>query len=135
MKVYLAGPINGRTDADCKDWRTIAKQLLWPISTLDPMDRDYRGRELEPGISREIVFNDMKDIENSDALLVYFDKPSVGTSMEVFYAHFNLKKFIVVVNVSGKPISPWMMEHSSHVVNTLEDGVTLLKAHLLPSSI
>lgn len=43
MKVYLCGPINGCTDDQCKNWREAAKQVL--SDTVDPMRRDYRGRE------------------------------------------------------------------------------------------
>jgi hypothetical protein len=28
MKVYLCGPINGRSDDDCKAWREAAKAVL-----------------------------------------------------------------------------------------------------------
>jgi hypothetical protein len=60
MKVYLCGPINGRSDDDCKGWREYAKERL--PDTLDPMARDYRGRELEPGIADVIVAGDEEDI-------------------------------------------------------------------------
>jgi hypothetical protein len=79
MKIYLCGPINGRSDDDCRNWREEAKSLL--PDTLDPMVRDYRGRELEPGIAAEIVENDKLDIDASDQLLVLYDAPSVGTSV------------------------------------------------------
>lgn len=109
--LYLCGPINGRTTEDATGWRELVK-TNWPGQTLDPMRRDYRGRELEPGIAKEIVDGDIEDIQNSDAVLVFFDKPSVGTAMEVFYAKHNLGKIVVVVNASGLPLSPWMLHHS-----------------------
>lgn len=109
--IYLAGPINGRSDADCKDWREYAKSR-WGGPTLDPMSRDYRGREGEPGIDRAIVEGDKDDIDKCRGLLVYFDQPSVGTSMEVLYA-WQMGKPVVVVNTSGKALSPWMKYHSS----------------------
>lgn len=120
MKVYLCGPINGRSDPDCKDWREYAKQKLG--DTLDPMDRDYRGRELEPGIASEIVENDKKDIKQCGALLVYFDKPSVGTSMEILFA-YQLGIPVVLVDVSEKPLSPWLIHHCSEVFKTLDEAI------------
>lgn len=116
MRVYLCGPINGRSDAECNDWRSEAKRLLAEakVSTLDPMDRDYRGREGEPGIDKQIVENDLIDITASDALLVMFDKPSVGTSMEVRIAWQDGKP-IHIVNANGKPLSPWMTYHATAV--------------------
>lgn len=110
LTLYLAGPINGRSDSDCKDWREMVT-LSWPGKVLDPMRRDYRGRELEPGIAAEIVAGDFEDIQNSDGLLVMFDKPSVGTAMEVFYAFWHLKKPVFVINASEKPLSPWLIHH------------------------
>lgn len=118
--VYLCGPINGRSDDDCKGWREVAKEHL--LSTLDPMDRDYRGRELEAGIAREIVENDKKDIENSDILLVYYDKPSVGTSMEILFA-YELGCRIILVNKSDKPLSPWLLYHCHKIYDSLEDAI------------
>lgn len=73
---YLCGPINGCTDAECNDWRSRVKEL-WPGDTLDPMRRDYRGRETES--YREIVELDKIDVMRSDVLIVSYDKPSVGT--------------------------------------------------------
>lgn len=135
--VYLCGPINGRSDADCKDWREEAKRLLAPLPTLDPMARDYRGRELEPGIAKEIVENDKADIDQCCALLVMFDKPSVGTAMEVLYARTEVwarsnnfcpvRLPVVVVDVSGKPLSPWMLYHATSVHPTLAAACAVLK--------
>lgn len=112
--IYLCGPINGRTTDDATNWRELAKQrwMEGGGKCLDPMSRDYRGRELEPGIAAEIVAGDIEDIQNSDAILVFFDKPSVGTAMEVFYAKHVLGKPVVVIDGSDRPLSPWLVHHS-----------------------
>lgn len=123
-RVYLCGPINGRSDDDCKGWREYAKERL--TNTVDPMARDYRGRELDPGIAREIVENDKRDIDTCDALLVFYDKPSVGTSMEVLYS-WDRGKRIVVVNKSDKPLSPWLVYHVSEVYSDLDTALAALK--------
>lgn len=120
--IYLCGPINGRTDEDAKGWREIVKER-WNGNCLDPMRRDYRGRELEPGIAAEIVAGDIEDIQASDAILVFFDKPSVGTAMEVFYAKHTLGKIVVVIDASDKPLSPWLIHHADHVTKHI--GVAL----------
>ncbi len=125
--IYLCGPINGRTDQDCRDWRELAKSL-WGGRTLDPMRRDYRGRELELGIAAEIVAGDIADIEVSAAMLVYYDKPSVGTAMEVFFAKAILGLPVVVVDVSGKPISPWLSFHSDVIVLDVASAIEALKS-------
>ena len=123
--IYLCGPINGRTDAEAKEWREVVKER-WPYGVLDPMARDYRGRELEPGIAAEIVAGDFEDIEKSGALLVFFDKPSVGTSMEIFYAKHVLRKPVVVIDVSGKPLSPWLSYHADHIVSHVSVALACL---------
>ena len=123
--LYLCGPINGRTDADATNWREYAKRL-WPWQCLDPMRRDYRGRELEDGIAAEIVAGDIEDIKASDAVLVFFDKPSVGTSMEVFYAKHVLSKPVVVIDASDKPLSPWLIHHSDFRSRNMAEALMLL---------
>lgn len=123
--IYLCGPINGRSDDDCTGWREAVKRLF-PGNCVDPMARDYRGRELEPGIAAEIVAGDIEDIQTCDAILVFYDKPSVGASMEVFYAKHNLGKQVVVIDKSDKPLSPWLLHHSDVVVRTVNEALALL---------
>ncbi len=125
--IYLCGPINGRTDSDCMDWRTKAKAIL--PDTKDPMDRDYRGRELEPGIAAEIVENDKSDIVGCSGVLVFFDKPSVGTSMEVLFA-YERGIPVYVVNASDKPLSPWLIYHAVAIHQTLEAACAAIGAPL-----
>lgn len=125
MKVYLAGPINGCTDAEANDWRTEAKQRLVGHEYLDPMTRDFRGRENEPGIDTEIVLGDKEDIKRCNGVLVYYEKPSVGTAMEVLYA-WERGIPVVVVNKSSKPLSPWMTYHTVHQVKTIKQAIDKL---------
>jgi nucleoside 2-deoxyribosyltransferase len=122
--IYLCGPINGRSDSDCTDWRETVK-AAWHGECLDPMRHDYRGREQEPGIAAKIVAQDTEDLRATDALLVYFDKPSVGTSMEVLLAH-QMRKPVVVVNASGKPLSPWLSHHATSVCESVGDALLTL---------
>ena len=79
--VYLSGAMMDCTDAECKDWREEAKQLL-NCATRDPAAlRDYRGREHEA--IAEVVEDDKADIDTCTFVLVNYIKPSVGTSMEI----------------------------------------------------
>jgi len=122
MKVYLCGPINGCADSEAKDWREFAKTLL--RDTLDPMRRDYRGREAE--CVNEIVELDKIDVMKSDVLLVNYDKPSVGTSMEVLYA-FERGKVVVVVCRPEASISPWLRYHSHKIVHSFDAAIEYIK--------
>lgn len=118
MKVYLGGPINGCTDEEASGWREAVKPLLeakghdW----LDPMSRDYRGREMEPGIAAEIVNGDKDDIKACDVLLMNCPKPSYGTAMEILYGWDRHKRVIVVLPDDGRDPSPWIVYHSDQIV-------------------
>lgn len=120
MKIaYLCGPINGCTDEECNNWRDLFASL-WPGATLNPMRRDYRGKEQEA--FRDIVELDKIDVMNSDVIVVSYDKPSVGTSMEVLYAWERGKPVIVVARPDTN-ISPWLRYHSHRIVHSYADAV------------
>lgn len=125
--IYLCGPINGRSDDDCNSWRRQVTET-WPGKVLDPMRRDYRGHEHEPDIAAAIVAGDLEDLVECDALVVYFDKPSVGTSMEIFHAHHNLGKPVVLINKAPPgPLSPWLKHHSDYVALDIGDALLWLR--------
>ena len=118
MKVYLCGPINGCTDEECNDWRKAVIEH-YPES-INPMVRDYRGREAES--YREIVELDKRDIRAADIILVNYIKPSVGTSMEVFYA-WTLGIPIILWCPEGANLSPWLRYHCMIHVHSLGEAV------------
>lgn len=125
MKIlYLCGPINGCTDDECKNWRSYVIEN-WEGQCIDPMVRDYRGREHDS--FREIVELDKIDVSNADIVLVNYDKPSVGTSMEVLYAWERGKRVIVVCR-KNSPISPWLRYHAHHIVHSFDAALNLVRA-------
>jgi len=137
LVVYLAGPILGCTDEECKGWRNRMAEQLPEITFLDPMRRDYRDFETME-TATEIVEDDIADINASDAVLVFHDRPSVGTAMEAFYA-FREGKYVLTVNALEEnehpdtnmyptKMSPWMLYHSSEIVNSLEEAIEKLRA-------
>lgn len=119
MITYLCGGINGLSDEDCRDWRDVAKAKL-KTDTLDPMRRDYRGREAES--VREIVQGDLDDIRQSHFVLVNATRPSWGTAMEVVYA-WQRGDCAVVAFTGGAPVSPWLRWHSTKVCDSLDEAV------------
>lgn len=125
MIVYLCGPINGCSDAEAKDWREHVKGRYTQHGYLDPMARDFRGHENDPGIDVEIVEGDLEDIANSDVLLVSYDKPSVGTSMEIVYAK-QQGKLIIVVARPETAISPWLRYHAHAIVPSYAEAMSLI---------
>jgi len=114
---YLCGGINGLTDSEATDWRTEAKRLL-KTDTLDPMRRDYRGKEDES--VDEIGAGDLEDINNSDFLLVNATRPSFGTAMEIVYATLWDKTIYAVV--APGPISPWLRYHVNGTFTNLQEA-------------
>jgi nucleoside 2-deoxyribosyltransferase len=128
--VYLAGAIMGRSNEECVDWREYVKQLL-KCRTIDPMVRDYRGREPEEFVA--IVEKDKTDIDNCDILLVNYVEPSVGTSMEILYA-WERGKLVVLVASSGQELSPWLLYHHHKLFFTLEDAASHINAQILSES-
>lgn len=123
--VYLCGAINGMSDEEATSWRkTAVYDLRGQYTILDPMTRDYRGKEAEN--VEAIVHGDLEDINNSDVLLVRADRPSWGTAMEVFYAHQQSKR-VVVFGVDPERLSPWLRYHSTEVFQTLPEALSHLK--------
>lgn len=123
MKVYLAGPISGCTDDEAIGWRQQVIAMAPSIEFFDPMVRDYRGAEEQSFC--EIVEGDKADIDQCDAMLVYFERPSVGTSMEVLWAWIQ-EMPVIVIDRSGRPLSPWLRYHSTETVQAIEQAVELL---------
>lgn len=120
MKIYLAGPINGCSDVECSDWRAFVTRQLPDDRIIDPMRRDYRGKELSS--VNEIVVLDKIDVANCDVFFANCPKPSVGTSMEIFYAHTLNKPIVIVVPENTTP-SPWLIYHSTKIFTSLKEAV------------
>lgn len=125
--IYLCGPINGCNDSEANDWRQhVMEELAGHYDFLDPMRRDYRGRELEPGIAAEIVNGDKEDLRQSDIVLAFCPKPSVGTSMELFL-FWSTGGENIIVHPNPNP-SPWLIEHSAAIYRTFDEAIQVLQS-------
>lgn len=143
-RCYMAGPINNCTDEEAYGWRRDLKKLDMPgIVWVDPLDRDYRGREMLN--SKDIVQNDLEAIRKSDVVLAYLwkeDQPYFGTSMEIMYAWMigvpvvsvmpfplNVKGEKLLAEIGGKNPSfhPWIKEMSVCVCYTLDDALAKVR--------
>lgn len=125
--VYLAGPINGCTDAECIEWRQqVARGLCNSYTILDPMARDYRGREDDSATA--IVEGDEADIRAADIVLVNaLQGPTWGTAMEVRMAFRELGKTVVTITEGTRPVSPWLRYHSTFVVGSVAHAINHLR--------
>lgn len=124
-KIYLAGPIAGCTDEECKGWRNRIKEALGHlIQFKDPMDRDYRG--VEGYNVRDIVEGDKRDIDECDTVIVFYTRPSVGTSMEILYA-WERGKTVGIICSPGVTRSPWLEYHAHLWFTSTEDAIVVMR--------
>ena len=130
-KVYLSGPIMDEHEGVAREWRKTASSFLKnDFALLDPMRRNFRDKEVDS--ANEIVDFDLLDINNADIILVNYEKPSIGTSMEVFYASHNLGKFVIAFSpFSFVNCSPWMVKYCTKILPSLEEACLYLKVHFI----
>ena len=126
--IYLCGPIQGCTDTESHGWRDRIQKDYPMYTYLDPMVRDYRGREDDS--FAEIVELDKLDISESDILLVNWpgDKPSAGTSMEIIWGWLTDKLVVTVVNPKVK-LSPWIKYHSHAIFTDWDEAMDFIFFH------
>ena len=149
-KVYLAGPIMGCNYEECTAWRSVAKAWLAKhgIDGYSPM----RGKEFlrnEPRISEGndyddlplaapsgITSRDFRDCTTSDAILVNVlgaKKPSIGTIMEIAWAHAYRVPIVLVMETTGNPNDHVFVRHfANYRVTTLDEALLILAATILP---
>lgn len=127
--IYLCGPIMDEHDGVARNWRkTAIRQLGKRFCILDPMRRNFKDREVDS--ANEIVDFDLQDIRSSDILLVNYNKASIGTAMEVFYAANDLGKFVVAFSpFDYKNCSPWMIRYCTKILPSLEAAMEYIKRH------
>jgi nucleoside 2-deoxyribosyltransferase len=107
--VYLAGSMEHVTLAEAKGWRSIAEAKLnfADVATLNPTRRVHN---FEKRYMKRIFELDLRDIQESDIILVNLDNPTVakhGTAMEVFYASYVLRKPVVAFKADASVIHPF----------------------------
>ena len=133
-KIYLSGPImDALAGNEAASWRERAKaRLAENFVLLDPMRRNFKDREVDS--ANEIVEFDLQDVRDADILLVNYNKPSIGTSMEVFYAAFDQGKFVISFSpFSFENCSPWMVRFSTKILPSLEDACTYIRNNFGPN--
>ena len=127
--IYLSGPIMDEHAGAAREWRECAKSLLaGRYRLLDPMRRKFVAREVDS--ANEIVEFDLLDVRNADIILVNYSRPSIGTSMEVFYASHVLGKFVVAFSpYEYRECSPWMVRYCTKILGSLEEAAEYIATH------
>ncbi|MFA7171893.1 MAG: nucleoside 2-deoxyribosyltransferase domain-containing protein [Kiritimatiellia bacterium] len=130
-KIYLSGPIMDESPELAKTWRERStEQLKGDFIMLDPMRRDFKDREVDS--ANEIVEFDLQDVRDADILLVNYNKSSIGTSMEVFYAAHDLGKFIVAFSpFTFQECSPWMVRYCTKILPSLEEAIAYIRNNFI----
>ncbi|HMO51095.1 MAG TPA: nucleoside 2-deoxyribosyltransferase domain-containing protein [Kiritimatiellia bacterium] len=130
-KIYLCGPIMDEHEGEARAWRERATALLSDhFILLDPMRRNFKDREVDS--ANEIVEFDLQDIRDADIILVNYSKNSIGTSMEVFYASHELKKFVVAFSpFTFQDCSPWMVRFCTKILPSLERACAYITEHFI----
>ena len=125
-KIYLSGPIMDEHEGHARQWREEAKKLLQDhFKLLDPMRRNFKDREVDS--ANEIVEFDLQDVRDADIILVNYNKPSIGTSMEVFFASHDLGKFVIGFSpFDYVNCSPWMIRYCTKILPSLETACQYL---------
>ena len=128
-RIYLSGPIMDEHAGVAREWRECAKALLGgSFQLLDPMRRKFVDRQVDS--ANEIVEFDLQDVRDADIVLVNYSKPSIGTSMEVFYAAHDLGKFVVGFSpFEFRDCSPWMVRYCTKILRDLESAAEYINTN------
>lgn len=109
--IYLSGSDNTH------NWRERATAFLsaLPVEILDPL--------CEAGTAPIDLVEERKElIDSADILLAYVQEADAETIMEVYYAWDTFCR-VVLVNKSSRALSPWLVYHSTIIVNELEEAL------------
>jgi nucleoside 2-deoxyribosyltransferase len=122
-KIYLAGPINDSVE-QTKVWRNRLKEKYKDVVEFyDPVDFEIGHLPYN-----ELVETDIKYIIKSDCIVANVWKYTPGTSMELVYAKFYMKK---VLTLTKKELThSWIKYHSSVVSFTEEDLDIEIEKHI-----
>lgn len=146
--VYLAGPIRGRSYDEAMAWRRYVRERLpETIRVLSPLRAkpylaamgklaDARPDTRFPlSTPKGIVCRDFFDVRRCDCLLVNFlgaASVSIGTILEIGAAHILQKPIIIVMDETNGHNYSLLREIPGFVVPTLDEGIEIVKAVLLP---
>lgn len=143
MKVYLAGPITGKTFADAQSWRDYAAAELerHGITALSPLrDKQHLAdagplpNDFDGGPAA--VNQDLCDIYDVDVVLANFtdaDSASIGTCAELGYAYALARmcagppKIVSVVPEGNIHDHIFIQYMSDYVESDLDAGIALVR--------
>lgn len=114
--IYLAGPMEHVSAQDAKGWRSTVTAIFqeynrnYGSTIINVLDPTRRVHNFEKRYMKRIFELDLRDIQESDIILVNLDRPEIpkhGTAMEVFYASHTLRKPVVAFKSDASTIHPF----------------------------
>ncbi len=149
--VYLAGPITGVSYGECTEWREKVKEMLDEnILTLSPMRGKQFIKERSKGMGIAMAYEDSplasnkgintrdyNDVRRADAIFVNFlgaEKVSIGTVMEIAWARAFSIPVVCIMKKDNIHQHSMLNYACGYIVETLEEGVAVMEALLLPDS-
>jgi len=138
--VYLAGPLTGRSYAECQNWRIKVESQLMPygIACFNPL----RGQdllsdedELQSGYDhylvteKAITCRDYWDVSRADVVLVNLlgaETVSVGSVMEIAWAYVFRKPLIVVMENDNVHQHGMIKTVAWYILDNLDAAVELI---------
>ena len=107
--IYTAGSMEHVSPEEAQGWRDIATSKL-KFAGCKVLNPTRRVHNFEQRYMRRIFELDLRDIQESDIILVNLDNPTIakhGTAMEVFYASYVLRKPVVAFKADSSTIHPF----------------------------
>jgi nucleoside 2-deoxyribosyltransferase len=151
LTVYLAGPIAGGTFDEGSEWRSkaAARLLRKGITALSPLraksflkkvgvlsQTGVEHQHISPlSTSRGIMARDRWDCHTADIVLVYLlgaTKVSIGTVMEIAWAHQARKPVVCVMEQGNIHEHMMITEAIDYHVSTLTEAVDIIAALVGP---
>ena len=138
--LYLAGPV-AHVDDHGVGWRETVAETAHSFETANPLDKYNVGLDdlaiVHDGESgdgevtpAEIVTNDKRLIDESDAILVGYEAVRMtGTPMEVQYAFGTPKPVVLWIrdDTDLEALSPWWHHHVSAIEESLTSALWQLR--------
>ena len=129
IKYYLAGTYY--EDAPHKSWKLDIVNTIQGFKIIEPkfvgIKHDfYDPHPISGAWSTDIIKNDKFHIQNSDILIAYIHKITIGTTMEIFYAN-SLGKRVYVIDPNGEnklKTNLWLFGHCDCVFSSVEECAT-----------
>jgi len=118
IRIYLAGC------TDEVEYRKEVKEKYGKeFDLVDPME------DIPKDIST-IPFRDLDLIDSCNYVLAYVNKPSFGTSMEIFYSFENFISCIFINPDLRFKYDPWIFSHCKFITHDLESGFEFIRKNV-----